>query len=134
VITPHPNLFIQRLEIPEEVIVGEEFEITIKTTPGNLCWVAFGYTDSEKGWTVHELEESEASQSGLCIWKWIAPPTVAPGLMEVRVATHSELGSNMLVPFTVCVKTCRDCARKCPQSIPCDESLPVRTSKPGSTR
>jgi hypothetical protein len=116
VTAPDASLAVSRVDIPSEVVVGEKFETSVKTSPGNSCWIAFRYEDADEGWIFQELEEDTADQDGLCRWYWTVPKTANPGIARASIVIFSESGTNMFVPHPFCIKECEDCVRKCPRS------------------
>lgn len=114
----HPSLFVELIEMPEEVILGQQFSAAIRTMPGNTCWLAIGYPDAKGRWRYYELERIETDPGGYCTWRYPVPQEVIPGPAALQVGVHSSLGSSGGAPYKFCVKECEDCEKKCPAYFP----------------
>jgi hypothetical protein len=98
------SLAIEILESKLEVGANESASITIRTSPGALCFIAVEYATQMS--QAKDLVPKRASGEGIAAWTWRIPPTTTSGTWPVSlVCADGEESTATVVDLVVRTNT-----------------------------
>lgn len=94
------------VQIPERLIRGTKYTITVSSLSGNICHAGVGFYSNEGKLTWEDLPTIDADENGDCSWVWEIPKSAKNGIGEFRGYVEQDGKERNFYPATFCIESC----------------------------